>query len=446
MVWDDGRQLQGGRYLLKQVLGQSGFGITYRALHVQRHETVVIKAPNFQLKDDPQYPKYIQRFNKEAEQILQMGNLFHLHLAEIYDLFREEEDIPCLVLSFVQGESLFALIQRKGALSVAKAVKYITQIGEGLSLLHENGLTHRAAYPKNIIINPFGQAILVNYGLASEIVPTEASFQFLAHPAFVAYEEFAGNKEPTVDVYSLAASLYYAVTAQFPASPLEQMNGHPLIAPKVHNSLLDDALNDAILQGMALDAKKRPQTLKEWLELLKVPVTKTPQTSHNVAVPLIVTPKKWQQERQTDQKQNTYLPWVWLLGIPLSLEVLGYFCAIWPWSQVLATVGATLGSWLVVRFGADAGALAGALAAVISWIVAMVGALLLSNTDKGGMIVAIAIVMSGIGAWFVSLAGSVDQLLKVFTRLQTLLILSGLSWLGIGLGWLLYQRFQLSFL
>ncbi|MDF5709505.1 MAG: hypothetical protein PUP90_18040 [Nostoc sp. S4] len=62
MVWISGQQLQGGKYVIKQLLGQGGFGITYKAHHTELNSFVVIKTPNESLKNDPEYPRFIKRF------------------------------------------------------------------------------------------------------------------------------------------------------------------------------------------------------------------------------------------------------------------------------------------------------------------------------------------------------------------------------------------------
>ncbi len=62
MPWIAGQKLQNGKYVIDTVLGQGGFGITYKALHIDLNQTVVIKTPNEYLSHDPEYDKYIERF------------------------------------------------------------------------------------------------------------------------------------------------------------------------------------------------------------------------------------------------------------------------------------------------------------------------------------------------------------------------------------------------
>jgi serine/threonine-protein kinase len=109
MPWTAGQQLQGGKYVIGEVLGQGGFGITYKALHVDLNQTVVIKTPNEYLSHDPEYDKYIERFIKEGRTLARLSQDSHPHIVRVIDLFKEGA-IHCLVMDFVPGENLFEAV------------------------------------------------------------------------------------------------------------------------------------------------------------------------------------------------------------------------------------------------------------------------------------------------------------------------------------------------
>jgi serine/threonine protein kinase len=80
-----------------------------------------------------------------------------------------------------------------------------------------------------------------------------------------------------VDVYSLAASLYYAITGKRPTESFQRKAYNmPLVPPIEHNSSISNQLNQAILKGMELEPENRPQTMHEWLELLEEPPATIP--------------------------------------------------------------------------------------------------------------------------------------------------------------------------
>ena len=266
MTWQPGQKLQAGKYIIQQELGEGGFGITYKAQHTLLDSAVVIKTPNRKLRKDPEYPKYVKRFLKEAQTLAKLSAQHHRHIVQVKDLF-EEGEIPCLVMEFIRGESLFDFVQRQGEIEESQAINYIQQIGEALSLIHQAGLVHRDAHPGNIMIQNPQNCILIDFGLASEIVPVASSTKHPANLAFAPFEQMFGSCEITVDVYTLAASLYYAVTGEVPTPNLYQRKqGKKLKEPK-ELTRISETLNQAIVKGLEFDPKKRPQTINDWLSI-----------------------------------------------------------------------------------------------------------------------------------------------------------------------------------
>ncbi|PMB22517.1 serine/threonine protein kinase [Fischerella thermalis] len=221
----------------------------------------MIKTPNESLRVDPEYPKYVKRFIQEGQCLAKLSQTQHPNIVRVSDLFHEG-GIYCLVMDFVQGESLYNLVQRRGALPPEEAIKYIGQIGEALKIVHRDGLVHRDAHPANIMVQQDEKAILIDFGIAGEIVPS-AGYLSSKHPAnivFAPYEQMGGSRLPSVDVYTLAASLYFAITGQRPATSLDRkLYQVPLIPPQQHIPSISDELNQAILKGMELEAQDRPQ-------------------------------------------------------------------------------------------------------------------------------------------------------------------------------------------
>jgi serine/threonine protein kinase len=90
MVWAAGKQLQGGLYVIENVLGEGGFGITYKAKHTLLDQGVVIKTPNQRLKYDPdEYPKYLQRFKEEGQRLARLSEEQHSNIVRVTNLFEE---------------------------------------------------------------------------------------------------------------------------------------------------------------------------------------------------------------------------------------------------------------------------------------------------------------------------------------------------------------------
>jgi serine/threonine protein kinase len=277
MNWAKGQQLQNGKYVIEKMLGTGGFGITYKARHTFLNYDVVIKTPNEDVKSEPNYAKYVERFIKEGQMLAQLSNDPHPHIVRISDLF-QEGDTHCLVMDFIPGETLWKLVGRKGALLETEAVEYIRQIGSALSVLHEKGLVHLDVTPYNIMVRSSGNAVLIDFGIAGDMSPSSSFSRSFGNKAFAPYELFEGVRHPTVDIYTLAASLYYAVTGERPAKSSDRKDYSKktkFVSPKELVSQISDEVNRAILIGMELKPEDRPQSIQEWLELLPRDVSKT---------------------------------------------------------------------------------------------------------------------------------------------------------------------------
>ncbi|MBD2167300.1 serine/threonine protein kinase [Calothrix membranacea FACHB-236] len=486
MPWIAGQQLQGGKYVIETVLGQGGFGITYKALHIELNRTVVIKTPNEYLSHDPEYDKYIERFIQEGRTLARLSKDPHPHIVGVIDLFREGAT-HCLVMDFVEGENLFEAVKRRGALPEVEILPYICQIGEALSVVHQAGLVHRDAHPGNIMVRRNGKAVLIDFGIAKELLPKTLSSKGIAgNEGFAPYEQMSrGSREPTVDVYCLAATLYYAVTGQRPTTSLaRKLDDASVKSPKQINPSISNELNQAILKGMALEAQDRPQSMQAWLAMLEAPkVTPLPP----------VEPVHRQKVVRPKPELNLEASG-WLVGVLLSYLLIGYFLAAsnapyivwawawaWAWGESLATVmvmavpqamldavldavtDAVTDAGVVV--GVVVGVVAGVVILVVVWVWAGAGAWIEAGARAG--VVPVAVAVAGAGAVARVVAGVVagvvvcavgwavgwavtravtrakDELeLESFSEINILLILASTSSLGLALGWLGHRIFN----
>ena len=474
MTWVTGQKLQNGKYIIQQVLGQGGFGITYKALQVNLNRPVVIKTPNEYLNHDPEYDKYRERFIAEGQTLARLSQDPHPHIVGVIELF-QEGNTHCLVMEFVPGENLFQAVKRRGALPAAEIVTCIRQIGEALMVVHQAGLVHRDANPGNIMLRSNSKAVLIDFGIAKQIIPaTQSSTDKAAHQRFAPYEQrYRGSRDPRVDIYCLAASLYYGVTGQNPTNSLaRKLDNEPLIPPQELISSISNELNQAILEGMALEAEDRPQSMQSWLEMLNnkheipnvgknainaerenvntaINIVFAPETINNVeknnprvkvenpiviSPPLVrdthkkevVYPKPERYKKTINNKPARTIPsrtihWVSLTILLLAYCLMGYILTAFNtpflfWTMVLAVVVAWAGVVAWARVVAGVVVLAGIVAWAWAW----------------GAVVAWA----GPGVW----AGG--ELEKSFSKFHTFLILTSTSNLGLGLGWIVYRLFK----
>ncbi len=150
-------RLQG--YEVQKKLGQGGMGTVFLARQVRLDRLVAIKVlPESRTEDE----KALARFEREMKAV---GRLNHPNIVQAHHA-GEIEQVPYLVMEYLDGLSLAELIQCLGPLPVADACELIRQAALGLQLAHENGLVHRDVKPSNLMLTRRGQVKVLDLGLA----------------------------------------------------------------------------------------------------------------------------------------------------------------------------------------------------------------------------------------------------------------------------------------
>ena len=277
MIWQPGQQLRNGTYEIDRELGRGGFGITYLARHIVLECPMVIKSPHTHLSSEPTYTAYVDRFTKEGRNLKDLSKAQHPNIVRVADFF-DEGAVPCMVMDYIEGETLSDRVQQLGAIDEAIIVPCIVTIAEVLAKVHELNLVHRDANPANIIIQPNGQPMLIDFGIALEIQPrrTTTMAAFGGHRDFAPYEQLSKKQESRdsrVDICCLGATLYFAITGEYPDSAYDrkiavQEGKDCLVEPQTIVPTLSDRINHAILSAMEMDPDDRPPTMQAWITLL----------------------------------------------------------------------------------------------------------------------------------------------------------------------------------
>jgi len=273
-IWQPGKKLCGNRYTILQAqrdkteLGNGGFGITYLARDRQGKK-VVIKTLNAKAQASDDFSKIQQNFLVEA---MRLGYCQHPYIVPIENKF-DEGHLPCIVMEYIKGETLWDYVQKNGALSESEALLYIHQIGEALTHIHAKGVLHRDVNPHNIILrSDKSEVILIDFGISKEFIPDVTQRYTVAYTrCFAPLEQSDPNGKlgEYTDVYSLAATLYYLLTGKEPSPAPNRAIRDELIRPQQHNPKISDNVNYAVFSGMKLDAKNRDRSIKDWLMLLE---------------------------------------------------------------------------------------------------------------------------------------------------------------------------------
>jgi serine/threonine-protein kinase len=265
-----GKSLQGGKYTLEQELGRGGFGVTYKAIHHYLGQPVVIKTLNESLHLDPDFPRFQRQFQEEARRL---ALCLHPNIVRVSDFFLEA-NWPYMVMDYVDGPTLQEVVFLGKPLDEATAVSFIRQVGDALKIVHHKGLLHRDIKPANILLRRgTRQVVLIDFGIAREYTPNlTQTHTGIVSEGYAPIEQYLKKEKrtPASDVYGLAATLYALVTGQVP-TPSVLRDRQPMPAPRDLNPALSPALNQAIMRGMAVEARYRPASVDEWLSLLPPP-------------------------------------------------------------------------------------------------------------------------------------------------------------------------------
>ena len=261
------QNLQGGKYTLEQELGRGGFGITIKATHNYLGQPVVIKTLNESLTQHPNFLEFQNKFQDEAKRL---ALCVHPNIVRVSDFF-VEDDQPYMVMDYIPGKTLAEVILGGQPLPEAIALHYIRQVGSALMVVNQNNLLHRDIKPQNIMVHQdTGEVILIDFGIAREFISDKTQIHTnLVSDGYAPLEQYLPQEKRTAatDVYGLAATLYTLLTGQVPV-PAPRRVQQEMPSPRELQPQISANVNQAILQGMALDIQHRPKTVDEWLKLL----------------------------------------------------------------------------------------------------------------------------------------------------------------------------------
>ncbi|CRK61472.1 FIG01037878: hypothetical protein [Alloactinosynnema sp. L-07] len=257
----------GSRFRKVRALGQGGFGTVWLAVDTQLDRTVAVKmahAPDAETEE---------RMLREARAL---AAVHHPNCVRVYDIVAEPEGLG-LVMEYIEGQPLADRVATGGPLDdVAVARLWITMSG-ALSAAHAKGVLHRDVKPSNVIIDPDGNAHLIDFGIARSKGDSTltATGMMVGTPDFLASETAAGaNATPASDAWQLAATVNFALTGKPPrgtrdnamAALMAAAKGEPMTELPLHSAhrrLLMASLDTEPARRPTLRAVARE--LSDWL-------------------------------------------------------------------------------------------------------------------------------------------------------------------------------------
>jgi serine/threonine protein kinase len=206
-----------GKYKLLRHIGSGGMSSVYLAEHTLMHRYRAIKVlPKTKVNDS----SYLDRFHREAQAT---AALDHPNIVRAYDL-DNDGDTHYIVMEYVEGRDLNAIVKQEGPLPLELACNYIAQSAEGLSHAHEASLIHRDVKPANLLVDPKGVVKILDLGLALFSDSEEASLtvahneNVLGTADYLAPEQAVNSHrvDHRADIYGLGCTLYFLLTGHPP--------------------------------------------------------------------------------------------------------------------------------------------------------------------------------------------------------------------------------------
>ena len=207
-----------GKYQILEKIGAGGMGQVYKAYHSGTGRVVAIKVILSKSKIDPEV---VRRFEREVKAA---AKLVHQNIITVFDADQINGRV-FMVMEYIKGNDLAAIIAKKGKLGLPDTINYILQIANGLKYAHDQGVIHRDIKPGNIIVDANKNVKIVDMGLAKietdsnqeDISMLTGATAIMGTVDFMSPEQGFSSRDvdARADIYSLGATLFYLLTGKF---------------------------------------------------------------------------------------------------------------------------------------------------------------------------------------------------------------------------------------
>ncbi len=327
-------------YVIQEVLGEGGFGITYRGVCQTSHNQVAIKEyfpKNIALrtsqdgvlslrpiseKDNADYEKGRSRFLKEAKHLIELQHLDSI--VSVYDYF-EENDTAYIVMEYIEGLTLGKYVRSNEVLSFDELLPLILPVIRSLSQMHDKGVIHRDISPDNLILGTDNRLHVIDFGAASMENNGNNFNTVILKAGYTPPEQYLSNGKvgAWIDVYSLCATMYFALTGQAPSEAIHRLDQDSL-EPLASLPNLFPWQKAAIEKGLQLRSANRFRNMEE---LYRALTTAPEDDSERTVLGTPLSKKDVHRLSTTDHQKKRWIP----VGILIFIVVIvaGWIGLLW---------------------------------------------------------------------------------------------------------------------
>jgi len=264
-----------GSYRVARLIGQGGMGRVYKGVQPAIGSRVAIKILSPECAGNP---GLVDRFFAEARAV---NVIRHESIVNVLDLAALPDGQPYIVMEYLDGEPLSALIERCGALPLGSVTRLMTEVLGALAAAHQHGIIHRDLKPDNVFVTSGGRAKVLDFGIAklkpgiAEIHDATRTGSLLGTPHYMSPEQAAGRHvDARSDLYSAGIILFETATGTraFDSTVLyELLRQHieqPPPSPRSLRPEIPPAYELCVMRALEKDPSRRFQSAQEFASAL----------------------------------------------------------------------------------------------------------------------------------------------------------------------------------
>ncbi|MFI1798367.1 protein kinase [Streptomyces sp. NPDC020379] len=291
-----GRSVGGGRYQLRDLLGEGGMASVHLAYDSVLDRQVAIKTLHTELGREASFR---ERFRREAQAV---AKLTHTNIVSVFDTGEDDLDgstMPYIVMEYVEGQPLRSVldsdVRQYGAMPTEKALKITADVLAALEVSHEMGLVHRDIKPGNVMMTKRNVVKVMDFGIAramqSGVTSMTQTGMVVGTPQYLSPEQALGRGvDARSDLYSVGIMLFELLTGRLPFdadSPLAIAYAHVQeepVAPSTINRSIPPAVDALVARAL----KKNPNERFPSAESMRDECARVVGTARSAASPVIV--------------------------------------------------------------------------------------------------------------------------------------------------------------
>ena len=271
------------RYVIEKVLGEGGFGITYKGIDkllavevavkeyfpqgfVTRNNVYSEEITITQMKYEDLFQKGKERFLSEARVLAKFNK--EPGIVSVTDFF-EENNTAYIVMEYLDGITLKDYIENNGFLSMDDMLGLMSPLMEALDAVHKEGLIHRDISPDNIMLLSNGGIKLMDFGAARTYTEFgQKSLSIMLKHGYAPEEQYRthGVQGPWTDIYALSATIYKCITGQTPVESLQRVLSDTLQSPSQMGIQIQPWQEYALMKGLSVRQENRYQNMREYCQ------------------------------------------------------------------------------------------------------------------------------------------------------------------------------------